>query len=86
MKRKKIDKIYYEMFVTNSSEENEGNIGEVVYVSNQDRIAYIQWFQGECDSFTFDWIQSHYYELVDEEEELEDEVKYHALDKGLEAL
>ena len=47
MKRKKIDKIYYEMFVTNSLEENKGNIGEVTYVSNQDRIAYIQWFRGE---------------------------------------
>tara|TARA_R100000008_G_scaffold86548_2_gene80106 strand:+ start:1031 stop:1291 length:261 start_codon:yes stop_codon:yes gene_type:complete len=86
MKRKKIDKIYYEMFVTNSLEEDKGKIGEVVYVNDKDRIAYIQWFRGECDTFTFDWIQRHYYELIDDEEELDDEVKHYALDKALEAL
>tara|TARA_Y100000592_G_scaffold88800_1_gene145077 strand:- start:1169 stop:1423 length:255 start_codon:yes stop_codon:yes gene_type:complete len=67
MKRKKIDKIYHEMFVASSKEEDTGWIGEVVYVSNQDRIAYIQWFQGECDTFTFDWLKENCYEVVEEE-------------------
>ncbi len=73
MKAKKIDKIYYEMFVTNSSEEDKGTVGEVTYVSNQDRIAHIHWFQGECDECSFDWIQKHYYELDPNDEAEEEE-------------
>jgi len=74
MKAKKINKIYYEMFVTSSAEENKGNVGEVVMVNvtGEDKIAYVQWFQGECDMFTFDWMRENLYELVDEDEEEED--------------
>lgn len=59
MKYSKIKTLKLYDIVSTSERENEGQIGEVVYI-NGDEIE-IEWFRSECDSYDIAEIRSNFW-------------------------
>lgn len=59
MKYSKIKTLKLYDIVATSKTENEGRIGEVVYI-NGDEIE-IEWFRSECDSYDIAFIRSNFF-------------------------
>lgn len=59
MKYSKIKTLKLYDIVSTSKKENEGRIGEVVYI-NGDEIE-IEWFRSECDSYDIAFIRSNFF-------------------------
>ena len=59
MKYSKIKTLKLYDIVATSKTENDGRIGEVVYI-NGDEIE-IEWFRSECDSYDIEFIRSNFF-------------------------
>lgn len=59
MKYSKIKTLKLYDIVATTKTENEGRIGEVVYI-NGDEIE-IEWFRSECDSYDIGFIRSNFF-------------------------